>query len=317
LISRELWGIDLKNVNKGTLLMLVSAALTVSILTSSGGSGIVQADGAISPTLTISPTIRVNNDTELASLISSNYWNGSGTTLNPYCIQNLDFDISDYGVAIYIGNTTSYLIVSNCSNGVNNSHLSGMSGITLFNVMNALLENNYFHDLHYQAIDLEYSSNDTVSKNRCVGNTLGGIYILNSSHNIVSDNNCSGNGGGVILYSSSNNTLSYNTCTQNADGMDVIYSNNNIVSDNNCSDNPEGGIHLLGSIGNTVSNNNCSNAGIISERSSNNLLGNSGTVPISSDGSDVKDNSWLLFPIIIVLMAIMTVLIIKGRKKGT
>jgi parallel beta-helix repeat protein len=315
-----IWRLNGRGLWDRTLVMFVFTLLIASTISCLGGTGIARAE-ANSTELTTSPIIRVNNDTDLASLIDSMHWNGAGIATNPYVIRDLVFEPSYGSVAIYIGNTTSCLIISNCSDSANNSVFTGMSAISLFNVTNALLENNQFG--HSSAgILLLASNNNTVSHNRCTGSPGGGgIYLHNSSHNIVSYNYLSRNGEGVLLESSSNNTVSNNIFIGNACGIGAIDSNNNAFSNNNCSDNPTG-IWLIGAKDNTVSNNNCSGGGItIGLRSSNNSLsGNSGVVSIDSlenggnNSGEVNGYSTLLFVLVIALLVVVTVLVIKGRR---
>jgi nitrous oxidase accessory protein len=98
-------------------------------------------------------------------------------------------------------------------------------------------------DSYRAGIHLNSTTGCTISNNRCgwddSHNNTAGIYVLDSSNNIVLDNTCNNNEFGIfLLSSSSNNTISGNTC--NANGYGIILqksSSNNTISGNTCEDN--------------------------------------------------------------------------------
>jgi parallel beta-helix repeat protein len=241
----------MKGVASRALLMLSSILLTISIIASSGGFSMEQADGAISTTLSSSPVIRVNNDTDLASLIAANHWNGTGMAADPYIIDNLIINATDKGDAIYIGNTSKYLKINNCQlvNLYNYSRLQFSNiGIKLFNVTNVVVEYNILIGDGLYGISLKHSRFNTVSNNNCSG-SRGGIILAYSNNNTVSNNNCKNTF--LALQDSNNNTVSNNT----ADGIGLGDSNYNIVTNNTCNGNH--GLSLIGSNNNIVTNNTC------------------------------------------------------------
>jgi len=72
-----------------------------------------------------------------------------------------------------------------------------------------------------------------------------GIYLNNTIHCYISDNNASNNNHGIWLYSSSNNVLLDNTAnSNNGCGVGLCYSRNNTLVDNIVNSNNNDGIYL-------------------------------------------------------------------------
>jgi len=228
--------------------------------------------------------IQVDSNIELASLMSSKGWPGTGTALNPYIIEDQTIDATGHGAGIYIGNTTAYLIIRDC-------HISGANlfsdpyfyaaGIDLYNVRNCTLSCNYCSSCVFGLV-IDYSNGNTVKGNNMSGNAEGGIYSRHSNGNVYSDNNCSSdNYDGIKLVDSKNNGITGNTCLANRASSISIGedSDNNIIHGNRCYG-TEGysiylwyadhglitnnicngftlGIYLQNSMGSTVRNNTC------------------------------------------------------------
>ncbi|MEM3341412.1 MAG: hypothetical protein QW728_01835 [Thermoplasmata archaeon] len=82
--------------------------------------------------------IRIDCDSDFTS--ENGLCTGSGTESDPYIIENWYIEGLGYGYGIYIGNTTGYFVVRNCtiSQSYGNSSIYYWnSGIALFNVSNA------------------------------------------------------------------------------------------------------------------------------------------------------------------------------------
>ena len=127
-----------------------------------------------------------------------------------------------------------------------------------------------------------------ISNNNCPNN-YEGISLDESNTNVISDNNCSNNGGEGItfLLDSNNNILSNNNCSDNGnDGILLVYSNSNSISNNSCSDNGNDGIYLWHSNNNSMSGNNYSNndKGIVLDESNNNSISDSNCSNNGGDG---------------------------------
>ncbi len=122
------------------------------------------------------------------------------------------------------------------------------------------------------------SSNNIVRNNNALNNSIG-IYLAYSSNNTLINNNATNGailryyaGFGILLQTSSNNRLIGNNASNNGNGIDIFLSNNNTIRGNTINSNLLYGIILEyysnNSIlsGNYVSNNNARGAYIISSR---------------------------------------------------
>jgi parallel beta-helix repeat protein len=333
--------------------MLVSISFLTSICGISVVSSVVSAEGEDSVALISSPVIQVNNDAELASLISANGWQGNGTLSNPFVIENLDIDAARMGDAILVGNTTSHLVIRNCnlhSDDGNPLPYGSGGGITLFDVTNVVLENNVCTGKSYgiilRSVSYANSRNNTISNNTCIGNVgieLGrasfndvfnntiigksgsGLNLLGSDNNSISNNTCYGNDGGIYLTSSDHNVISNNTGignglevdSNNGFGLSLVSSNNNTVSNNTCNG-KDCGLHLFFSNNNTISDNNCNgkNYGLLLvDGKDNRIVGNEGTLSVMTGRPDDRSEILPVFVISAIMFALVTVYLMWGRKK--
>jgi parallel beta-helix repeat protein len=309
----------MKKMTRKTLMFFIFISLIASFCISSEVIGETHAGSGNSITLATSPVIRINNDTELASLIAMKHWTGNGSASNPYIIENLDINATGNGSAIYIGNTTAHLIIRGCSvYGATmsmGSYFAGSCGILLNDTRNCMVDNNNCSG-NNRGIALVSSSNNSITNNSCNGN-FEGITLMSSSNNSIMNNNCSksglmgitllfssdgnyikdndcvGNGMmGINMQGSSNNSLINNNCSESTMGvlMGGLSSCNNIMS-NNCSENDLYGLFLTFSSNNTISDNNCNGNtqyGIILSFSNNNTISRNNC---SSDGIIIDSNS--------------------------
>ncbi len=138
--------------------------------------------------------IRINSNSEFASMAQSEGWPGDGSQSNPYIISGCDIDAHGAGSAIYIGNTTVYFVVENCY------------------LHNASHQSSYVYS-YGDGITLFYVKNGRINNNNCSDNEAAGINIWDSSNNVISNNTCSNNGYGIYIFFSSNNRLYGNKLT--------------------------------------------------------------------------------------------------------
>ena len=115
-------------------------------------------------------------------------------------------------------------------------------------------------------IDLSGRSNVTITNMEIKGFLehiwKGGIYLSQSSNNIIQGNNIVNNDCGISLYSSSNNTISGNNITANTwHGISLHGSSNNTISGNSITESNRIGIWLWHSDYNSITRNNIKNNG--------------------------------------------------------
>lgn len=165
-----------------------------------------------STSLSLHGQIRIDNDAQLADLITHNDWAGNGTAANPFVIEGLRIDAGMKGPGMFVGNTSSYLTIKNCemSNSINSLGQYGIAAnIQMYNVQNATVENCSFGKCFY-GIYAVSCRNDTVQWNTFGNCTwLSSLRMTESSgfnihHNVF-------HSGVLSVDTSSSNKISNNT----------------------------------------------------------------------------------------------------------
>ncbi len=216
--------------------------------------------------------IRINNNSDFDP--AHGVTNGSGTSLDPWIIENYDINGTGYGYCIYIGNTTEHFIVRNSylheANGVGTANWPFFSDIalTLYNSINGVIENNTVKNNDYRGIYLyQDSSNHTIKNNIVASNTNIGIHLSTSSdNNIIMNNTISNNYYGICVNMCENNTIVSNTATSNsAAGIYVLNypgtPNYHKIINNNISYNTWAGLRFKNAKNNLLDNNTILNNG--------------------------------------------------------
>jgi parallel beta-helix repeat protein len=224
-------------------------------------------------TFSTSYGIRLAFSDSTNTLVSNNcsYSGGDGISLkgatNNMILDNDCTNAGKYGILLNesISNTLSQ---NNCSN-------FGEIGIMLDASNQTIIINNFcqFNDFGGAGIFLINSTNNSVSINDCSYNSFG-IVLGSSTNTIISDNNCFGTLGGIMITQSSNLTVSGNNCSETAIGIMLVVTRNLIVLENNCSYNNIG-IYLHSSTYDTIDNNYVSfneDCGILLAYSHNNAI---------------------------------------------
>jgi len=152
-------------------------------------------------------------------------------------------------------------------------------GLSLIDVGNVTIENSNIENFT-TGIYLN-SSNNIVSENNVTANTFYGIQLDESSNNnIVSGNNATANWFGFLLYGSYN-IVTGNDATANVDGIVTNFGSNNSISYNNVTKSDQSGIWVYYSSNNTVNGNTATankDSGISVGSSPNNIvIGNDAT----------------------------------------
>ncbi|MFX1420267.1 MAG: nitrous oxide reductase family maturation protein NosD [Promethearchaeota archaeon] len=195
---------------------------------------------------------------------------GSGTSNNPYIIENLLINGNNLSNCIEIHNSDKFLIIRDCT--VFNSSLSESdpgAGIFLENVSNSKLIDN---ECNYNAygIFMEQCTLNNITRNSASFNTWAGFH-LNLCDNITISNNVANNNVGVVYESVGiylnlcnfnqvfENTANYNKYGIRLSGLVSIWgSHNNTIRNNEVSYN-DIGIYLYGDFGRSYDNNISSN----------------------------------------------------------
>ncbi len=203
------------------------------------------------------------------------FWcGGSGTSIDPYFIENLLVDGNNQSNCIEIHNSAKYLIIRDCT--VFNSRLNESdpgAGFFLVNVTNLTLIDNEC-DYNAYGVFMEQSSYNNITGNSASFNTWSGFYFSLCVNNTMSKNVANNNIGvqfesmGINLRLCDFNLVFENIAKNNKYGIwlsgsvSIWGSHNNTIINNTASYN-EIGIALFGDFGrcynNTLSGNVVSN----------------------------------------------------------
>ncbi|WP_455392626.1 NosD domain-containing protein [[Eubacterium] cellulosolvens] len=192
---------------------------------------------------------------------------GSGSMIEPYIIDNWAIDGSNYGYCLYIGNTTKHFIVRNCTlhNAGGNSYTYYWNtGLVLYNVTNGTAQNDTIIANTGNGTLIQISNNCTLKKNSNITmNTYEGIFLKDSEHINIVQNNISNNiGVGITIQGSDDNTFINNSINSNQDSGLYISSSSkwNTITGNDIIGNMNNGIRIgSNSDYNTIFENNISN----------------------------------------------------------
>ncbi len=160
-------------------------------------------------------------------------------------------------------------ILANCTNFT-------ISGLTITNAS--------------AAIEVGFSSFNTITNNNCSGNSEDGLFLYSSNNNTIKNNECYKNSEGILLEHSNRNQIINNVCYYDDDGIHLWSSMNNTIIDNIFSENSDEGIFLDSSINNTIKNNTCSHnndEGIYLVFSNNNTITNNTCLSNSGNGMEL------------------------------
>ncbi len=196
------------------------------------------------------PPFQVHNDTELASLVATKGWPGSGTPADPYIVQDLDINGSASGYCIYMERIDSHVVIRN--NTLHDAENGGGeywwdTAISLYRANNVTIEHN------------------TISDNRMRGVIVRGFNVLYDQMVIIRDNVFKDNLDDDIYAISTTVIVTNNTYSVGAGGGD------NSVHINGCVDsivdrNTIGPARFIrirgGGWNNTISNNDLDGSGL-------------------------------------------------------
>ncbi len=138
------------------------------------------------------------------------------------------------GIALYNPNTNSIsgVTVENCD--VSNFS----SAIYAYGMSDSVIRDSNFSSNGVGIYFTGACDNNTISGNTIKSNTDGGIILVSSNNNNITDNTANSDYGGIELSSSNNNTISGNTANSNTYKgiyLDSSSNDNNLVDNNACS----------------------------------------------------------------------------------
>ena len=154
----------------------------------------------------------------------------------------------------------------------------GKAGLTI-KTDSTLIENSSFYN-NYYGIFIKDSSSNIISHCNIFSNTPIGIHLSSSSNNILTNNTANlNNDYGIVLSSSNSNIIQNNTANSNSlDGIVLSSSNSNIIQNNTANSHRDAGIFLYLSSRNIIQNNTAKLGGwcgiYLEESSSNTLINN-------------------------------------------
>lgn len=162
---------------------------------------------------------------------SENAWcTGSGTSNDPYIIEDVLIDGLDGGYCVSIYNSDVHFILRKCML-YNVGSTIDYAPITLWNTNNGRIIDNTLED-GQTGIYLEDSANNNISNN-ILNDLVYGIHLENSRYNTISNNDLETHTMAVFLKYSNNNNISLNNLIDiNGDGLHLSSSDHNILSKN-------------------------------------------------------------------------------------
>ncbi len=138
------------------------------------------------------PITAINN-----SMLALSADSGSGTSADPYIIENKTFNMAgkNVNIGIHLRNTTVYVIIRNITvlngtqalNNKNNQSSANCLGIMLENVSHVTIENCHFEN-NNMGMWLEECLNVSVIDNTVINNRYRGIYLMGSRDCLIQGN---------------------------------------------------------------------------------------------------------------------------------
>ena len=194
--------------------------------------------------------IHIDYNYDWTDLKNDGLCTGSGTSLDPYIIENLEIDGQGYGSCIHIDNSNIYFVIQNCElfnadeaimlQNVQNGEIS-FNTIYSNNQAGVFLDPNSAHnDISYNSIynshfGLEFlrSGYNFILSNEIFDNSIGIYLYQNSEHNSIQGCDIYDNTDyGIFLYESYFNFINVNTLSNHVIGISLSYSDNNRINSN-------------------------------------------------------------------------------------
>ncbi|GEM_PF-2649854 len=252
-------------------------------------------------------TVRINSDAEFSS--SDAVISGTGTAGDPYIISGWEIDAHGEDAAIYIGNTSSYVLIKDCHvfNATNSAGYARGSGIALYSSNHILVENVTSEGNPNGIWISTYSSSINISNSMLVDNGIGISLHFRASHLEIFNNRIDGKFTGIRMDYGVNNITAeknriYNVTDYGIEMLGSLERISNITLERNTIRWTGYGIYMLSEnayhriIGNIISNS--SNDGIYAKDNvhDNTIENNTILYPencgINVDNSDSSDKGF-------------------------
>ncbi len=209
--------------------------------------------------LTSRDPIKIDSNDDFNKTASEEGWNGSGSEINPYIINNYKIDAIGSSHGIYIGNTTYHFEIKNCHiyNATNPGKDEGY-GLHLFNVTNGRINNIILEENFKEGIKIKNSLQIKINENIISNNQKNGISINNSSSITADSNSFFKNMDKGINIEQSNDLEFTSNKIQNNKFNGVVIKNSEFIDikNNQINETRGPGILLHNSNNNFIQNNN-------------------------------------------------------------
>ena len=182
--------------------------------------------------------------------VLEDWCSGSGTSSDPYLIENVLFDGNSWGNCLEIRESNVFFVIRNCTFIESSSIGFYTAGLYIFNVSNGQINNNTFSDNGGNGMTIYNCNNMIVTRNIARNNDHFGIYFYESNDNIITDNVAESNDpGGILLFYGNHNNVSGNLVQSNYEGLSLYYCEDTWIYENTAIYNRDG-ISLSNSRGN-------------------------------------------------------------------
>ncbi len=179
--------------------------------------------------------IYITTDTDFDNLATSEGWSGSGTTNDPYIIENLIINATTVP-GFYVHGVSRSFILRNC---------------TIY--------------AEYEAVSI-YSTNSAkqIVTNSTLYSESIAVYVKYSGNSeiIIANNTLSAKNYGVSVYATNNVVIGNNTITPVNQGIRIVSSSNSNIGNNTIINSKEYGVYISVSSNSNVTNNIFSNCGL-------------------------------------------------------
>ena len=211
--------------------------------------------------------LKLYNNTELIQYASTNSLHGDGSKINPFILENYNFNTNTLDYQIDIRNTNLYLIIRN-----NTISFGAKEGIFLTNSSNIVIQNNYFYKNTGDAIYCLNCSKILIENNFITETASAPIYsdqfglqnypfsidIAYSTLITISHNSLKNNWDGIWFWGNDTDSIAVGNDIENhhyeglGSGGGVLYATHNISFINNYVRSVRYGIWLAGDKGPSV-----------------------------------------------------------------